>query len=60
MLTSDAESAPQGRVSAQEMDLADLASVRTAVAALKRLPRIDFLILNAGVMVRSAEGSGLV
>jgi NAD(P)-dependent dehydrogenase (short-subunit alcohol dehydrogenase family) len=35
----------------QQMDLADLASVRAAAAALQRLPRIDYLILNAGVMV---------
>jgi NAD(P)-dependent dehydrogenase (short-subunit alcohol dehydrogenase family) len=33
------------------MDLADLGSVRAAAAALQRLPHIDFLILNAGVMV---------
>ena len=41
----------QGSVGVQQMDLADLASVRTAAAALQRLPRIDYLILNAGVMV---------
>ncbi len=35
----------------QQMDLADLTSVRAAAAALQRLPRIDYLILNAGVMV---------
>lgn len=42
----------QGRISAQQLDLADLASVRAAASALQRLPRIDYLILNAGVMVR--------
>jgi NADP-dependent 3-hydroxy acid dehydrogenase YdfG len=35
----------------QQMDLADLASVRAAAVALQRLPRIDYLMLNAGVMV---------
>ena len=35
----------------QQLDLADLASVRAAAAALQRLKRIDYLILNAGVMV---------
>lgn len=44
--------AVQGSVSAQQLDLTDLASVRAAVAALQRQPRIDMLILNAGVMVR--------
>ena len=43
----------QGSVSAQQLDLADLPSVRAAAAALQRLPRIDYLILNAGVMVMS-------
>lgn len=40
----------KGRISVQQLDLADLASVRAAAAALQRLPRIDYLILNAGVM----------
>lgn len=43
----------QGKVSVQQMDLTDLASVRAAAAELQRLPRIDLLILNAGVMVRA-------
>jgi NAD(P)-dependent dehydrogenase (short-subunit alcohol dehydrogenase family) len=41
----------QGSISAQQLDLADLASVRAAAAELQRLPRIDYMILNAGVMV---------
>lgn len=44
----------QGRVRVQQMDLADLSSVRAAASALQRLPRIDFLILNAGIMVGPA------
>lgn len=42
---------PGADVAVQELDLASLASVRTAAEALKStLPRIDLLINNAGVM----------
>ena len=41
----------QGSISVQQLDLSDLASVRAAAAELQRLPRIDYMILNAGVMV---------
>lgn len=41
----------QGKLSVQALDLADLASVQAAGAALaSSLPRLDFLVLNAGVM----------
>lgn len=52
----------QGSISTQQLDLADLASVRAAAAELQRLPRIDYMILNAGVMVGapSTGGSHLV
>jgi len=39
-----------GAISVQPLDLADLASVKAAAAALGELPRIDLLILNACVM----------
>lgn len=42
---------PQADVTLQELDLASLASVRTAAEALREsYPRIDLLINNAGVM----------
>jgi NAD(P)-dependent dehydrogenase (short-subunit alcohol dehydrogenase family) len=40
----------KGAVSAQQLDLSDLASVRAAVQALQKLPVLDLLVLNAGVM----------
>lgn len=39
----------KGRISVQELDLADLASVGRAAACLAQL-RLDMIILNAGVM----------
>ena len=45
------QGAPQGQVEAIRCDLADLASVRAAAAAvLTRYPRIDRLINNAGIV----------
>ncbi|TFC46567.1 SDR family NAD(P)-dependent oxidoreductase [Cryobacterium sp. TMT1-21] len=41
---------PGASVSAVPLDTADLASVRIASAALLELPRIDGLILNAGIV----------
>jgi NAD(P)-dependent dehydrogenase (short-subunit alcohol dehydrogenase family) len=41
---------PGASVSSVRLDLADLAGVRTAADALLDLPRIDGLILNAGVV----------
>ena len=41
---------PGASVSSLLLDLADLESVRTAAAALLVLPRIDGLILNAGIV----------
>lgn len=41
----------QGGVTVQQVDLSDLASVRAAAEALRKLERIDYIILNAGVMV---------
>lgn len=52
ILSAMSLTALQGSVSAQQLDLADLASVRAAAAALQQLDRIDMLILNAGIMVR--------
>lgn len=44
--------APRGRFEATALDLADLASVRAAAASLSAsLPRIDALVLNAGLMM---------
>ena len=50
-MSARCSSALQGSVRVQQMDLADLASVRAAAAVLQQLPRIDLLILNAGIMV---------
>lgn len=45
-------SATSGTFEAAPLDLADLGSVRDCAAALrKRLPKIDALILNAGIMM---------
>lgn len=48
----------QGSINVQEMELSDLASVRTAAAALdEHCKVVDFLILNAGVAVRGCHTS---
>ncbi|MFT2818301.1 SDR family NAD(P)-dependent oxidoreductase [Leifsonia sp. A12D58] len=41
---------PGASVSTVELDVASLASVETAAATLQQLPRIDGLILNAGIV----------
>lgn len=46
-----AQQLAQGRISVQQLDLADLCSVKAAADALAAaLPRLDLLLLNAGVM----------
>ena len=41
----------QGSIEVRQLDLADLASVNRLAEELQREPRVDTLILNAGVMV---------
>jgi NAD(P)-dependent dehydrogenase (short-subunit alcohol dehydrogenase family) len=41
---------PGAAVSTLSIDVSDLSSVRSAVVALQQLPRIDGLILNAGIV----------
>lgn len=40
----------QGEVIVKQLDLADLASVQRLVGELLQEPRLDMLILNAGIM----------
>ncbi len=52
----------QGKISVKQLDLADLSSVKALGADLAAsLPRLDLLVLNAGVMAcpKSATKDGL-
>ena len=40
----------QGRVHLIQLDLADLSSIQTVASELQKLQKIDYLILNAGIM----------
>ena len=40
----------QGKVHLIQLDLADLSSIQTVASELQKLDKIDYLILNAGIM----------
>ncbi len=40
----------QGKVHILQLDLADLSSIQTVASELQKLRKIDYLILNAGIM----------
>jgi NAD(P)-dependent dehydrogenase (short-subunit alcohol dehydrogenase family) len=45
----------QGEVVGKQLDLADLKSISKLIQELKGEPRIDYLILNAGIMSPKLE-----